>query len=225
MKKLILLFVFLPIISSAQVPLERNWDGDYQVAKTIDSSNVVAEEAALKYIEMFSWAVNSPGELISVERNERILKLKPVFKKLVEIEEFFIVYDSASEKISYLETKKEKEERSYLILFSIASLILMIISNIFYKKEEEIFSFFSLLSLLFFMIPTVSVLNNFVFAGLVIITVFTVLVTVFLAASASASVTIYASVTISNGKSGKAYKAMIWVYYILMAAHFILLFL
>ena len=76
---------YLQTESCAQIKLEANGDGDYRVEeKEWRSSEITAEPDALQYLERFSQAIESPGTPILVGKEIEILRLKPVFKILVE---------------------------------------------------------------------------------------------------------------------------------------------
>ncbi len=81
----LLLLLFVTTVCSAQIKLEANGDGDYRVEeKEWRSSEITAEPDALQYLERFSQAIESPGTPILVGKEIEILRLKPVFKILVE---------------------------------------------------------------------------------------------------------------------------------------------
>jgi hypothetical protein len=147
MKNLCVFFVFILVttICGAQIELECNSECKYRIKEDVQEwapSEITAEPGAIKYIDNFSRAIQNPDIPILVDQSEKILKLKPIFKKLVEIEEYFIIYNSQTKNIDYIEVAPTKEEESsYLILFSIVSIFLMIISNILYKKGQAAAAF------------------------------------------------------------------------------------
>lgn len=102
-------------------------------------SAISVELKSISYMDYFSEAISNPGAPVLVGQIEKIRQLKPVFKKLVETEERFIVYNDATKIMSYVESKKTTEKPSYIILFSVTSIILMIMSSILLKKEYYVF--------------------------------------------------------------------------------------
>jgi hypothetical protein len=140
MKKLLALVLFLIVatICSAQMILEKNKDGEYRLSAQSEiwkSMGITVETEAQYYIDLFDQAISNPGQEIIVEKKEEVVKLKPIFRKLVKITTKKIVYDDSSKTISFIEPKfSEKEEDSYLILFALASIVFMILSNILFKK-------------------------------------------------------------------------------------------
>jgi|AntRauTorcE11897_2_1112592.scaffolds.fasta_scaffold53754_1 hypothetical protein len=142
MKKLLALVLFLIVatICSAQMILEKNKDGEYRLSAQSEiwkSMGITVETEAQYYIDLFDQAISNPGQEIIVEKKEEVVKLKPIFKKLVKITTKKIVYDDSSKTISFIEPKfSEKEEDSYLILFALASIVFMILSNILFKKNK-----------------------------------------------------------------------------------------
>lgn len=135
----ILVLLFVPIICSAQI-LEKSASGKYRIStgktEKWESLNITVKPEAQKYDSYFTEAISSPNKKILVEKSEDFLKLKLLFKEKVEVKEIFIVYNSQTKIIDYLEVITEKEEATYLILFCFMSLILMAISNVLYKKRR-----------------------------------------------------------------------------------------
>jgi len=209
----IFVLFFVTTVCSAQIELEGNKEGIYRVKKDAQEwapSGITAEPKAIEHINSFSQAINNPGTPILVEQSEKILKLKSVFKKLVEVKEHFIVYNDSTKTISYLKSKKVKENSSYLILFSIMLLTLMILSNILYKKNYTFTAF------------VVSVLLGglaIAFTAISDVTFVVALITALMAFNA-----LLAAFTVI-GALDKSYKLLSKTFYILMAIHFVLLFI
>ena len=229
MKNLFAFFVliFVTIICGAQANLQMNKEGIYRLKpdspEWIDVE-ITAHPEALKYGLKFSEAISKPGERILGKRLISFLKLKFLFKQQVEIKEYFIVYNSQTKNIDYIETTPiKKEGPSYLILCSISSIFLMIILNIFKKeqgiKEKQnngiIFVIFFLAAFAF--IVAFIVTFAFVFAGSFILALtftFATIATFTLAVTA-----ISASIT------KKSYRVASIIFYSFMMAHVILLFI
>jgi len=156
MKKIIILIFSLfctTIICSSQIRLE----GKNDVYRSVSnhewaSLEITADSAAIKYVDKFDRAINSPGIPVLVENGTRLVKFKTFFKKLVKTEECFIVYNDQKKNIDYIDGSVVKEESSYLVFFSFVSIFLMIIANRFYKKEDDRTILYSFLSTLVIMI-------------------------------------------------------------------------
>jgi hypothetical protein len=214
MKKLIafFVFVFVATICSAQVELEGNKEGVYRIKENTQEwapSEITAEPEAVKYIDNFSQAISAPDIPILVGQSEKILKLKPVFKKLVEVEEHFIVYKEDGDSIGFFIKVKKREEPSYLILFSIASILLMVISNILFKKSCDV----ATLAAAFTFAVTAAFVAAFTFA-----------VTAAFVAAFAATFAAFAAAFAATA-AYKDYKVVFIIFYILMAIHIILLFI
>ncbi len=143
MKHLILLLLFfVAVICNAQ-EVERNTEDEEKFRVLIDANEwektgITADEKTRFYTRFFSKAIESPDSLIRVSRYEETLKLIPFFKRLVEIEEHFILYNDINKKIHYIGPKKREEVfTSLLILPVLLSFILMTISILLriYKKK------------------------------------------------------------------------------------------
>lgn len=223
MKKLLLVLLFVPIICSAQI-LEKSASGKYRIStgknEKWESLNITVKPEAQKYNCCFAKAISSPNKKILVEKSEDFLKLKLLFKEKVEVKENFIVYNSKTKTINYLEFVTEKEESSYLILFSIASIILMIISNILFKRGDfkyvdlflEIFTGVAFIALMFstYVIDNIDMVNP----GLIGLS------------SVAAGYALIASVVYIFYNKGRRVRAIILsaIFYILMATHIVLMF-
>ncbi len=142
MKKIVVflsLFLSLGLIVQAQVKLERNTVGEYRVEvanKNWYPTNIVADLATLRYIKFFDEVISNPNKPILVYQKEKIIKLKPVFKKLIEVEKGELIYNQTTKKISLLVDKKREVRSSYLILFALISIMSMISSNLFFKENS-----------------------------------------------------------------------------------------
>lgn len=132
----ILVLLFVPIICSAQI-LEKSTSGKYRVSnEKWESLGITVKPEAQKYNSLFSRAIASPDKKITVKSSTTFLRLKPVFKRIIEVEKTFIIYNSSTKQISCIESKQQKEETTYLILFCALSLILMVTSDVLYKKSR-----------------------------------------------------------------------------------------
>ena len=208
MKNLLVFFLFLlaTTICSAQAKIQVNKEGVYKLkADTLEwvDAEITAHPEALRYGLKISEAIQNPGEKILGERSEEILKLKPIFKKLVKVKEYFIVYNSQTKNIDYIEAAPiKREEPSYLILFSIASILLMVVSNILNKKEKDGFIADAFVAVVFaavvFAAAAAAVAFAFAFAAAFVAVVF---------------------------DDDKHYKVASIVFYILMAIHIFLLYI
>lgn len=218
MKNLLVFFLFLlaTTICSAQAKIQVNKEGVYKLkADTLEwvDAEITAHPEALRYGLKISEAIQNPGEKILGERSEEILKLKPIFKKLVKVKEYFIVYNSQTKNIDYIEAAPiKREEPSYLILFSIASILLMVVSNILNKKEKDGFIADAFVAAVF--VAAVFALVAAVFAP------FAVFAATFAFAFAFAAA--FVAVVFDDDKH---YKVASIVFYILMAIHIFLLYI
>ncbi len=196
MKKLTVMFFALILLCSAQV----------SEGKTI-------ERKARKYHEFFDEAIANPGMPVLV-RQFKELKLKSMFKEVIKIREGFIVYNEAENRIFYLETRREKDEReSLLIIVSLLSLIFIIVLNIEIKRGYNL-----PFGLRFFLI--------FVVVGLFVLAALTINAFVFLAFALASFLSF---VAVRNGDTKIENKKeilgiMIVVTYLSVALHFVFLF-
>jgi len=228
MKNLLLLILFfVTTVCISQIELEYSQEGVYRIKEGSQewaSSKITAEPKAVKYIDRFPQAINNAGEPILVEKNAKTLKLKPVFKKLVEVEARFIAYNDFTKVISYFELKKIQEETYYLVLFSFLSIFLMMISNIFFKKDYKLLAIianaFSVLAafMAFFLYVVDVALVLILDAALVFVTLdlvfiaFTIITAIF--------AFIFSATTMIKNYISSSIR-----FYFLMVAHVILLFL
>jgi hypothetical protein len=139
MKKLMLVILFfVPIFCGAQVHLELNQYGEFRVGDfgRWENSHIFFEQEALEYLNRFPEAVANPGEFILTQEKAGISKLKPLFKKVVSVEKKGVVYNENEKMIRLAEKEEEREEKSYLIIFSVISIILMISANLIYIKND-----------------------------------------------------------------------------------------
>jgi len=229
MKKLLMLVIlFMATICNAQVGLETNKAGAVRVrAINVPSVNnpqewvpseITASREAIRCRSKFSQAIANPGEKILGEKTEKTLRLKPIFKKVVEIKEYFIVYDGSKKTIDLIESSEKKECHSYLILFNIVSLLLMIISNISYKKIKNVNYY---IAAVIISLPVIST----IFAGVVINSFFKTLPnTVAVPIIGCAAFLALFTLVFSIFNDDRCYKVTSVIYYILMAACSVLLF-
>ena len=140
MKKIIFLLslVLMITVCSAQVKLQTNKEGAYQIQpdslEWVDPGFTASPEA-LNYSSSFNEAISNPGEKILVEDSVKTLKLKLLFKKQIEINKSYIVYNNKTNNIDHVKASPiKKEESSYLILFFVLSILLLMTSNILFKK-------------------------------------------------------------------------------------------
>lgn len=212
----ILALLFVPIICSAQI-LEKSVDGEYRISiGEWKSLGITVKPEAQKYDSCFTEAISNPNKKILVKESEKkFLKLKFLFKKRVEVKEKFIVYNSKTKTINYLEVTTEKEEVNYVILFGVISLILMIISNVLYKKDRISLGF--ALNLTF--------LSAIVTAFFTISSLFlSFFLNALLFVAAFAIIFIIAVLIIEAGEECKVYKISSIAFYILMVTAMVLLF-
>jgi hypothetical protein len=142
MKKLALFFLmfFVVTLCSAQI-LEKSNQGEYRIVHEKEEiywekTNITFDKKSQRYIKHFFEAIQNPDSFIVVEESKKISRMTGVFKVLKEKKERGILFDSKENKVVFLEKKEEGEGKSFLLVFAIISIILMIISNIFSKKEK-----------------------------------------------------------------------------------------
>ena len=235
MKKLLIFSALvLATICSAQANLQTNKEGDYRQKHL---GGITAQPEALKYESKFPEAISKPGKKILVEKSEGILRLKPLFKKQTEIKECFIIYDSKTKNISYIRKPPlEKEEPSYLILLSVSPIFLMIISNILVRKDKfglaEIAAFvvfvFTLFAFVAFLAFTVTTLTDtgstFIFTNFATRALATAGSILFVAVFFSIFAFAQVEAEPEACKDYKGYRITSIIFYTLMTAHIILLF-
>lgn len=218
MKNLLLLILFfVTTICSAQLSLQVNQEGEYRAKPELE---ITAHPKALKYNLKFPEAILSPGEKILGERVEKFTKLKPWFKKQVEIREYFITYNSQTKYIDYIEAGLIKNEKPcYLILLSITSILLMIISNVLFKKGRKNFAI-----AVFTVAFVAAILTLMIFAtDFAFVIAFATDFTIFVATFAAAFAALIASIAIFVDKEG--YKWASIAFCVLMIIHIVLLFI
>jgi hypothetical protein len=173
---------FVTTICSAQINLQINKEGDYRENSKFEwfPSEIIADSLAIKYINRFAEAKANPGKNILVYESKKIIKLKPVFKKLVEIEKAFIVYNKQTKNIDYIKTKPIRQREScYLILFSVISIFLMMAFNILSNKNLIGYAVLiaiiaTLINVVIFLI-TINVIKLILIAAIITITIATVI--------------------------------------------------
>lgn len=218
MKKLFFLLslILISTICSAQVKVLINKEGAYQIKpdslEWVDPGFTASQEA-LSYSSSFNEAISNPGKKILVEDFTKILKLKLLFKKQVEINKSYIVYNNKTNNIDFIESApKTEEEPSYLIIFSIVSIVLMLLSNIFNNKKV-ILAFAAVFAAAF-----AAIFASF-FAFFVFAAVFAALVAIFAVFAA-----VFAALAIAFEEK-KYYRIFSVIFYILMVISITLLFI
>jgi K+-sensing histidine kinase KdpD len=202
MKKLTVMFFALILLFSAQLSYAAN-----------DSNSTKYEKGTIRYHEFFDEAIANPGMPILVRQREQ-LKLKSIFKEVVKIEEGFIVYDKDEDRMSFQETKREKDEReSFLIIISILVSILIIGLNIAIKRGHNLDFWLRILLIL-------------ILVGLFVLAILTIKSFVFLAFALALFLSFIA---VRNGDTELENKKeilaiMIVATYLLVAIHFAFLF-
>ena len=234
-----MIFAFLSfsfLVCNAQVELEVNKSGVYrakQEAQDFVASNIVAEPEALKYIERFSEAISSPYSLILVEKSEKIIKMTGFFEVLKEVNEKAILFNSNENKVVFVEINEERKEKSFLLIFGLISITLMILSNILIRRKRN-----RVLLTASFAVSTTLILSFFITAVLVIvfasIAAFKSTLTfapvfafasVFISVAAFVSIVIAFLSVIAFTESYRSYKGFVAIYYMLIAVYFIFMFL
>jgi hypothetical protein len=219
MKKLLVIPVALIALHlSAQVKLEGNKEGVYRIDEDAQEwvpSKIAAEPEAIKYLDKFFQAISNPGEKILVEMSEKRLRLKLPFRREVEFKKSFIFYNTQTNNIEYAEDDPVlKEEPSYLILFSITSILLMVIFNILFKK-----GYLGVAAFAAAFAAAAAALAVFAAAAAA-----AAALAVFAAAAAfAAALAVFAAFAVDDGEDGQQLLAT--VFYILMATHIVLLFI
>jgi hypothetical protein len=220
MKSILLLsFVFfLTTVYGQKMLLEKSNFVEYRIAfenVKFENTGIQVDQGAHHYLMRFSEAIEKPGDLILVMEEKKAFKLKLVFRKLVEVERGFIVYDDLEKRISYLKFKKTTEESSYLLLFGFASLILMIISNVLFKKGYK--------SIVFAMYAVAAAITSFVAVAIMICSTHLISSTILF--TAPAAVAFMAAVAAAADKNVKSYKLWSIIFYILLIISFTFLFI
>jgi len=221
MKKVVifLLLVSVVAICNAQI-VERNSNGDYRVVieeEKWQGVGVVAEEEAWFYIKFFPEAISNPNSLISVEKSERIMKITGLFKALKKVEEKNILFNPNENKIVFVEEEEEKEEKSFILVFALASVLLMFASNISFKMKN---SFWGSAAFAAAFVAAAA----FAVAAAVAVAVAVAAAAAF-AAAVAAAVAVAVAVAVAADINNKGYKFFVTIYYIFMSAYFIFIFL
>jgi hypothetical protein len=123
---------------SSQVHLEVSQYGDYRVYDfgKWRNSYIVSDQEATNHLSYFPEAVASPNKFILIEEEKRILRFEPVFKKVLSIERKGIIYSDDEKRIRFIEAEEKKKESSYLLLFSMTSIFLMLLASLIYRKND-----------------------------------------------------------------------------------------
>lgn len=144
MKNIVLFLGLLFVtVCNAQI-VEKNNEGRFRLVVDEDEwqkTDISADEKTRYYTGFFPKAIELPGTPILVERSEKIVKLKPLLKKVVEVEEYFIVYDDVSKRINYLALDKKSEEASSIFLLpGIIAFLLFTVGVTFYFYQKKVYS-------------------------------------------------------------------------------------
>ncbi len=124
---------------------------------------ITVEENVKGYESYFDEAINNPGMAITVEESKESVKLKPLFKKVIKVEKTQIFYNQEGNRISLIKPEPQfLEVNSYLIFFAVLSVVLMIISNLFYIYKRIPSALLTLFFSLLF--ATLSLSPAFIFA-------------------------------------------------------------
>jgi hypothetical protein len=218
MKKLFLLLVviFITTICNAQIEVRKDEGLGYVPINEFPKANFTTSPEALKYSLSFDEAIANPGKKILVEDCTKILKLKPLFKKQVEVNNAYIVYKNQTNNIDFIRNApKKKEEPSYYVLLSIMSILLMLISSALFKKGyNDGARLVAFVAICFAGFDVITMAAAFVYLGIIRIA--------FYSAVFSTLAGIIAFVAYSLNK--KINKVSLVIFYILMVAHIVLLF-
>lgn len=163
----ILVLLFVPIICSAQIKIEKNNQGEYRQQTKIsewESANITADPRAVEYVDLFDEAISNPNTFILIERSEKMLKTTVGFTTLKEVKSIGISYDSSKNKIIFIEERKELETGFYILILAMLSVIFIIIANILYNKKEFYFNY--IIFSIFFVLSLVFTLATLIFTGI-----------------------------------------------------------
>ncbi len=134
---LTLLTLFIALACQAQTSLEVNENGKYRLAKdsandTWRTSRITAEPAAEAYVDYFNQAITQPGIPVVVKKETaKILRYKPLFRQIREVDRLEIVYNSSDKRIRTMKSRGAEEKKdpvlAALIIFSLLSTIILYI--------------------------------------------------------------------------------------------------
>jgi len=218
MKKLflLLLVIFIATICNAQVELKKDKSLGYVPVNESPEADFTASPEALKYSLSFDEAKRNPGKKILVEDFTRTLKLKLFLKKQVETSKAYIIYKNQTNNIDFIRNAPEKkEESSYYVLLSIMSILLMLVSNVLFNKEYKGGAHLVAIVAIFlasFLASTIA--TTFVCLGIIRIAFYLAVSSTF-----AGMVTV-----IARPLNKKVNKVSLVIFYILIVAHIILLF-
>ncbi len=137
-----LVLLFTTMVCSAQVSLEQSkqtgkYRAEVKSPEEWEKPGIVAEEYAMKYIKYFPQATSNPDSFLLVYKWKETIKMVGPFKALKMHVEEGILFNSEKNKIFFIEKKELREERSFLFIFSILSVIFMIISSILFSINKK----------------------------------------------------------------------------------------
>ncbi len=139
MKYLIVLAILLFSTACNDQAIKKNSKDEYRVINDNDAKGVwkltpiKAEFDAWDYSNFYGRAINNPDKWIKVDSSKQLVKLKPIFKKIVSINRDLIIYHSKTKTISHKQTSgllEPLEDSSFIILYILISIILIIATNI-----------------------------------------------------------------------------------------------
>lgn len=170
MKKYLSLIVFITLAllaSSLQAQMTRfkieaDQIGRYYLLE--DSSKETAitiDRNALDYIKKVGLAVERPGENIIVAEKQSLVRYAPVFKKIIHYDRQALNYNSETKNVSLRPLLAQKEHASYLLLYFLASFLVMIIADVLPNKYSLTSFFLSLLASLVLLLGVVLVSHNY----------------------------------------------------------------
>ncbi len=223
MKKAVffLVAVAVTVICNSQI-VQKNEKGGYRVVEQGDlmweNTDIKMEGNAHLFVDSFSLAITHPGQPVVLWQKTRVIKFKPVFKKLLIVEGMALIYDDSKGILSLVDLEANpREENSYLIIFFLALIFMMLLSNIFINKDlyflGDVFSLTTALLIVIWIIIFADFFDstwnngiryNIIFAVLSFIAAFMVFV-------------------VSDDK--KVYKAVSIIFYILILTFIIFLFI
>lgn len=160
-----LVAVVMTAICSSQI-VQKNEKGDYRVIEqgnsTWKNTDIKMEGNAHLFVDSFPSAIAHPGQPVVLWQKNKIIKFKPVFKKLVTIEGMALVYDDSQGVMSLIDLKENpREESSYLILFVLVPIFMMLLSNIFMKKDLRLLRDVSSFIVFFLLFIGIIIVVNF----------------------------------------------------------------
>ena len=141
MKKLSVLLLMFCVFAAANAQnfLEKNPIGEYRISQGDDwkKTDITYAPEVEKYAEYFSVAIAVPDSVVVVYRMEKIIKMTGLFRAQQLVYEQSIIFDSKSNEILPIESAKEEEKDSLLLIFGMISVLFMVISNLI-KKDSAL---------------------------------------------------------------------------------------